>query len=259
MYQDLKPISSAPGLRTVNTIGLALYGHSDHDPENNSFAATHYFVALFLPIFPVGRYRVIQDGNGYRFLGKLPFRKFDRWHLGIAISAVIVMLLVVNFSSPQTSSYTPPANLSTSSVPVSSETPSSLAARPVDSPASSMDSGSSDNQTRLAAIKTQIDSGRSRISALKLELDPVIDELTRLKSQMEPLDSELNHLDRQRKAGEAIDMEDFNSKVEAYNSLVARRRTLFNAHKADLQTYEELQKQDSALVDQYNALLKEAR
>jgi hypothetical protein len=90
MYQELTPISSAPGLRTINTVGLRLYGHSDHDRETNSFAATHYFVALFLPIFPVGRYRVIQEGNGYRFLGKLPFRKFDRWHLWIARSFVPV-------------------------------------------------------------------------------------------------------------------------------------------------------------------------
>ncbi len=214
MYQDLKPISSAPGLRTVNTVGLALYGHSDHDPENNSFAATHYFVALFLPLFPVGRYRVIQDGNGYRFLGKLPLRKFDRWHLGIAIGAVIVMFLVLNYSPTQTSSYTPPADRSTSSVLVSAETRSGVAATPVDDSTSSTNSGSSDNQSKLAAIKSQIDSGRSRIANLKIELDPVIDELTSLKTQMQPLDAELKELDRQRKAGESINIDEFNSKVD---------------------------------------------
>ena len=256
MYQELKPISSAPGLRTINTVGLRLYGHSDHDPETNSFATTHYFVALYLPIFPVGRYRVIQDGSGYRFLGKLPFRKFDRWHLGIAIGAIIVMFLVLNYSPSQGSSYTAPADRSTSSTATSSDTSSGLATTPIDN---STSAGSSDNEPRLASIKSQIDSGRARIADLKLELDPVIDELTSLKNRMEPLDSELKSLDVQRKAGESIDIDAFNSKVETYNSLVARRRALFNAHSADLEAYQELEKKDAALVDQYNALLKGAR
>jgi hypothetical protein len=256
MYQELKPISSAPGLRTINTVGLRLYGHSDHDPETNSFATTHYFVALYLPIFPVGRYRVIQDGNGYRFLGKLPFRKFDRWHLGIAIGLVLVLFLVLNFSPSQGSSYIAPTAGSTSSTTTPSNDSSGLAATPIDASSSSTDSGTSENQTQLASIKSQIDSGRARMADFKVELDPVIDELTSLKNRMEPLDSELKSLDGRRKAGESIDIDDFNSKVETYNSLVARRRALFNTHSADLQTYEELEKQDSTLVDQYNALLK---
>jgi chromosome segregation ATPase len=142
---------------------------------------------------------------------------------------------------------------------VSAETRSGVAATPVDDSTSSTNSGSSDNQSKLAAIKSQIDSGRSRIANLKIELDPVIDELTSLKTQMEPLDAELKELDRQRKAGESINIDEFNSKVDTYNSLVARRRALFNAHSSDLQTYEDLEKQDSSLVDQYNALLKGAR
>lgn len=259
MYQELKPISSAPGLRTINSVGLRLYGHSDHDPETNSFATTHYFVALYLPIFPVGRYRVIQDGSGYRFLGKLPLRKFDRWHLGLVIGAIIVMFLVLNYSPSQGSSYTAPTDRSTSSTATSSDTSSGLTVIPIDNSTSSTSAGSSDNEPRLASIKSQIDSGRARIADLKLELDPVIDELTSLKNRMEPLDSELQSLDVQRKAGESIDIDAFNSKVETYNSLVARRRALFNAHTADLEAYQELEKQDSALVDQYNALLKGAR
>lgn len=256
MYEELKPISSAPGLRTINTVGLRLYGHSDHDPETNSFATTHYFVALYLPIFPVGRYRVIQDGKGYRFLGKLPFRKFDRWHLGIAIATVIVLFLVLNYSPSQGSSYAAPTARSASSTTTPSDSSSGLTATPIDNSTSSTDSGTSDNQAQLASIKSQIDSGRTRMADLKPELDPVIDELTSLKNRMEPLDSELKSLDVRRKAGESIDIDDFNAKVETYNSLVARRRALFNTHSAGLQTYEELEKQDSTLVDQYNALLK---
>ena len=52
------PISSAPALGTFNTIGCTLYGSSDYDPETKSYATTHYFVALMLPLLPLGRYRV---------------------------------------------------------------------------------------------------------------------------------------------------------------------------------------------------------
>ena len=169
------------------------------------------------------------------------------------------MFLVLNYSPTQGSSYPVPIDRSATSNASSSDTSSGLAATPIDNPAPSTNSGSSDNQARLATIKSQIDSGRTRIADLKIDLGPVIDELTSLKERMDPLDSELNALDRRRKAGESIDIDDFNSKVETYNSLVGRRRALFNAHSADLQNYEDLEKQDSTLVDQYNALLKGAR
>ena len=109
------PISSAPALGSINGFGFTLYGRSDYDPETQSYATTHYFIALFLPIFPLGRYRVINAGGSkYRFLGKLPLRKADRWHLGIAGTAIAVLILSGAFSSknsnvssaPSTSSYT---------------------------------------------------------------------------------------------------------------------------------------------------------
>ena len=52
-------ISSAPSLGTINGFGCTLYGSSDHDTETQSYATTYYFVALFVPIFPLARYRVI--------------------------------------------------------------------------------------------------------------------------------------------------------------------------------------------------------
>jgi hypothetical protein len=256
MYQELKPLSSAPGLRTINTVGLRLYGHSDHDPENNSFAATHYFVALFLPIFPVGRYRVIQNGNGYRFLGKLPFRKFDRWHLGLAIAAIIVFFIILNYSPTQSSSYSPPADRSTSLTSTSSDTSGGVATQSIDNSSPSSSSESSDAEVRLASLKSQIDAGRAKMSSLKSELDPVIDEMTSLNNQIDPLDTEIKSLNRQLDNGESIDMDDYKSKYKRYNALFERRKSLFSAHSADIQTLDDLEKQDSALVHQYNTILK---
>ena len=90
---ELEPISKAPSLFTLNTFGFKLYGKSDYDRETDSYMTTHYFVALFLPLFPVARYRVIsEDGTHYRFLGKGKFRQSEKIHLGIFAAIVAYMI-----------------------------------------------------------------------------------------------------------------------------------------------------------------------
>lgn len=88
-----KPCSSPPTLTTINTIGFSLYGATDPDLETGSHIATYYFVVLMIPILPIARYRVIQSGSNYRFLGKFPLRPFDKWHLGIALSIITLFVL----------------------------------------------------------------------------------------------------------------------------------------------------------------------
>ncbi|WNJ99972.1 hypothetical protein L2D14_00770 [Thalassospiraceae bacterium LMO-JJ14] len=93
MYGNLSPISSAPTLWTLNGFGFTLYGSTDVDPVSRSHIATYYFTALFIPIFPISRYRVIQDGNNYRFLGKAPLRQFDKIHLLISVVAIVAVFI----------------------------------------------------------------------------------------------------------------------------------------------------------------------
>ncbi len=64
VWKNLKPMSRAPSLQTVNGFGFHLYGKTDEDPESGSYLATYYFVALFIPFLPICRYRVINAGNG---------------------------------------------------------------------------------------------------------------------------------------------------------------------------------------------------
>jgi hypothetical protein len=87
-------------------------------------------------------------------------------------------------------------------------------------------------------------------------LQPVIDEIKSLDAQKDTLNAELKSLDEQQKAGIQIDIDDYNAKVKTYNALLARERTLITANKSDLNTHDDLVDQDSALVKQYNALLK---
>jgi hypothetical protein len=90
---DLRPISSAPSLSTINGIGFKLYGSTNKNPANGSYMATYYFAVLFIPIFPIARYRVIPTGAGYRFLGKGPLRPFDKWHLAVSIGLIVLMFM----------------------------------------------------------------------------------------------------------------------------------------------------------------------
>lgn len=116
---------------TINGFGFALYGNSDSDPETRSYVTIHYFVALFIPIFPIARYRVIHEPDSrYRFLGKLPLRTAVRWHLWIAIIAIASSIIGGATNSVKNSSSSParygnssPSNFGTTSAP--SFTPSS--------------------------------------------------------------------------------------------------------------------------------------
>ena len=68
--------------------------------------------------------------------------------------------------------------------------------------------------------------------------------------------AELKSLAEQHKSGIEIDVDDYNAKVKTHNELLRSHRALTAANKSDFETYDDLEKQDSVRVDQYNALLK---
>jgi hypothetical protein len=87
---EVEPVKRAPSLTTINGFGFKLYGKSDHDQQTDSYMTTHYFVALFVPLLPVGRYRVSSPSYGsYEFLGKGTLRTFDKVHLAIFVAVVL--------------------------------------------------------------------------------------------------------------------------------------------------------------------------
>ena len=163
--------------RTINGFGFTLYGNSDHDPETRSYATTHYFVALFVPIFPIGRYRVINmGGNGYRFLGNSRSARpiAGTWHFDDGDSRPYPWW--------------------------HDELKSELGLLPRTLHDSTRQAATSDYPAIPAAdLKAQIDSGRSRMALLKTQLQPVIEELTSLDAQMETLKASSNHLMNNRK------------------------------------------------------------
>jgi hypothetical protein len=97
-FGDLEPLTGAPSLQTINGIGTTLYGATDFDARTGSHMSTHYFVFLAIPLFPLARYRVIQNGNSYWFLGKGPLRQGDKIHIAVTLAVILIFILVVALS-----------------------------------------------------------------------------------------------------------------------------------------------------------------
>jgi len=114
VFDGLTPIFSAPSLKVVNGIGYMLYGSSDYDISSESYIATYYFVFFFIPLFPICRYRVISKGTEYRFLGKLPLRNFDKWHIAVFIGLALWFVISAFSSNDQQNrkQINPPASYS---------------------------------------------------------------------------------------------------------------------------------------------------
>jgi hypothetical protein len=72
-FPDMKPITRPPSLTTVSGFGGMLRGDRDHDAETGTYVKTLWFTFFFLPIFPMGAYRVANAPHGgWYFIGKVP-------------------------------------------------------------------------------------------------------------------------------------------------------------------------------------------
>ena len=92
LYGNMEPIDSAPSLHTINGIGTSLYGHSDE--MDGTYVATLCLCFFFIPLVPLGRYRVSSyDGKHYQFYGKLPLTTANMIHAVIGVGAIIFVLM----------------------------------------------------------------------------------------------------------------------------------------------------------------------
>jgi hypothetical protein len=90
-------ILSVPRLWTFNGVGFTVYGATDHDAVTGSYMTTYYFVSLFIPLFPICRYRVIRSGNVYQFLDRGPLRPSDKGHLAAAAAGIALFLVLYRY------------------------------------------------------------------------------------------------------------------------------------------------------------------
>ncbi|MCE9580743.1 MAG: hypothetical protein K8W52_46915, partial [Deltaproteobacteria bacterium] len=85
-----RPLKGTPTLGRLNGFGAGFYGERDARPDG-TYVTTHCISALFIPVLPLGAYRVARaGGNGYHILTRealSPFAKTAR----IAMAAAVVL------------------------------------------------------------------------------------------------------------------------------------------------------------------------
>lgn len=236
LTHDLDTTQRHPSLRTINGIGARFYGRSDFDAETNSYITVHWFVFFYLPIIPMGRYRISNLGrNRYTIYGRSPLSpalRNYRWLALAAIALMVVWFIIAsgNSSGSTESSYTPPS--------VSSQSAAS---------SSVGDSQSSEK----AAIEAQ----RAELEQMKASLDLRQRRLGQERAKLDDMKSYIRSVDTTYTPDEIPDdvLQKYKATVAEFN----RRRIPFNAElnalKQDDQRYEERVAAFNQRVDRYNA------
>ena len=245
----LKPIKSLPSLSTINGIGLRLYGRSDVDAETSTYMATYYFVFFYIPILPICRYRVSLVGqNQYRFFGKAPLRNFDRWHIVVAIGAVVFFFWNVSQSpsaqnSTRNVTATAQNRYAAPSGSYSYNTHTSAVASP------------NYKQAQRDSLNSRINLGRGEIATLETKIRTIDAEMESTKAEIDSYNQKIQQYQRDAQLGLDVNeyaygrvLRDHNNLVPAYNQRLEERRQLYLR-------YEQLIEQDHAWVREYNSLV----
>jgi hypothetical protein len=246
LWKNVEPIKEAPGLHTINGCGTTLYGHTNYDEHSKSYETTRYFVFLMIPIFPLGRYRVIDAGdNCYRFIGKVPFRTFDKWHLCISILILAYMFFGSSIEKEFTTPKPNPPRPAPAPAPAPNPTPVPIPApapapTPVPIPAP-------DFRDRLTQLKQDIETKKIKLSALESEIQSMDNRLDTLNTQLE---------NSKRLIDMGLDdrstVVSHNDKVKQFNALVNRRNNIFAEYKSLLASV-------NADIDEFNTLNRRRR
>lgn len=166
VLNGMEPIAGPPSLRTINTIGTALYGRRDYDRGTDSYIATLYFVIAFVPLFPLTCYRVQTAGSGWRFLGKVPLAREQKIHLALAVAGVLLFTAIGVLSSNSSGSTSSASTSAPSEYGLAPASPSAIGAPGLTSPAA-VYSGSVVNEML-----------KDTPGALRVTLDSVADTTT---------------------------------------------------------------------------------
>ena len=93
-----RPVRKLPSLHRVNGIGTAFFGTRDRRPDG-SYIATHCFSVFFVPLIPLGAYRVRDAGaRTYSILAREQLSGFARsWRWGV-LGLVVASVLGVSIN-----------------------------------------------------------------------------------------------------------------------------------------------------------------
>jgi len=248
VFGALRPIRSAPSLRTVNGMGFGVYGRSDYDPETNSYVTTHCFCMMFIPIFPVGRYRVTADGKGYRFLGGLPLTSWNRVHLGVALAAGVGFVIMAALGDQQRH---PRASYVDQTLQDDSRR--SYATQQMMAPHYTPDPAST-SQKAATDLAERIQKGRHDMEELERRLGPVMPQLKDLRSRIEGLEAVLGRPGDPATRKASVVTSKVAAQRSLHDDLVREYAQLRKGYAKEIDEYEALVADDSRMTDMYNRL-----
>jgi hypothetical protein len=88
-----------PIVSTVHAFGPRFFGERDFDQPTGSYVANQWLTLLFVPIFPLGAYRVTDaGGESYSVLGRVPLPaslKKARWAIVLSVIALLLIPLAI--------------------------------------------------------------------------------------------------------------------------------------------------------------------
>jgi hypothetical protein len=265
---EMQPISSAPPLWTLWGCGLRVYGSSDYDRETSSYITNHYFTLLWIPIFPVGRYRVQALGeNSYRFLGKVPFGASEKIHLvvGLLVSAIVAISVAVASGDNETggrSGGTPnrpapnpapirsnPVILPTFQLPTL--VPPTIVLPRLITPTPDL------RGAERERLRAQIDANNAKLDQLGAQVDTLDGTLANLEGQLASIQSQIDSIIRTYAVGNSLPEPQYSQYERLrgqYNAVVAQYNSTLDNRNALAREHDNLLGETNRLIDQYNSL-----
>ncbi|MCD6565582.1 MAG: hypothetical protein J7K53_06530 [Bacteroidales bacterium] len=244
-YEEIfgKPIDNAPGLYAINGIGTTLYGNYKYDVESNSYETVLYFVVLFIPIFPIRRYRVIKEDESYRFLGKLSLRSIDRFHIGATLALII--FLFIYFSAINSNTYNNlPRTYDDNSTPLKSN---------YNNQTKNYDNSNQFNV--LSQLESSIESARLQLKGYKLKLNTLTSSIGNYNTQMEILRGKIESDESRISKGIYVNEFSYKSNIDVYNSFVNKYNLGLEEYDALIAKFNTLNEETNEKIDKYNQLI----
>lgn len=241
IFGNLKPIDKAPALGSVFGLGLHVYGHTDIDVDTKSYLTTYYFTVLAIPLFPLCRYRVIPTAGGCSFLGKAPFRTFDKWHLAISVAVIAIIALSIMFSSE--SGYS-------NSSPYSNYKPNYRTTYGTKNNYS--DTTTYEPKYGSQTLLSEINTSKANLKKMEAELQEIDYSLETLSSRIKTLKTRIEEYESYVAIGADVSSYSYQQSFDEHNKLVEQYNSTLVTRQAKYVFYEKEFKRVNEMIDKYN-------
>ncbi len=275
-YADIKEVTRAPLLGTLNGFGITVSGHEPFQADKRLYFKILYFTVLFVPVFPIARYLVSDAaGGGWQFRGKTKWTPGMKIHCLVTCAVILtVFLLFSSIGSAQSGNVSSSASSSISAMsPEHDEdapgTPSSSAENEakneVDGTAGQLDSATdSENQASSSLDgstgRSERDAPESKSEELERKLEALKIEIASIKSDIAveraALDKDKVMLDALEAEIEASDPSPYSQdEIDVHNAKVQRHERLRVEFNASVRSYNQKVELERKKVQKHNEVV----